>query len=261
MYPARPSARLAPSCRSRAVTDPVFDVNVRLVQLSHGVPRQIDLGLVHPRGPSLLLLSGVGTATPAQNATLTMSDEGSDRLLFFDNVQTGEYRPTNVSTGDDPFPAPAPAIPTEEQLPSLSIFDGLDPNGAWSLYGRDTEAIGPVFGDSGRMTDWCVDLETTNPLIVAGEAAPAAATSALTVSPNPAVRIASVRLVPSADGAVSVALFDVTGRRVAVLYEGSASAGAALVLPVDVSRLPVGVYVVRAVGTGAALAQRLTVVR
>ena len=144
------------------VTDPVIDVTVQLLGVSHGVPRHIDLGLVHPRGPSLVLLSGVGTATPTQNAAVTLSDEGSNALWFAAPLQTGTFRPTNVSVGDAQFPAPAPFIPTDQSFPLLSAFDALDPNGVWQLFGRDIEAIGPAFNDQGGMTDWCVALETTN---------------------------------------------------------------------------------------------------
>lgn len=59
---------------------------------------------------------------------------------------------------------------------------------------------------------------------------------------------------------VSVAVYDVLGREVAVLYEGSLAAGTHK-LAFDGDALPTGVYVVRATGDGMHATQRLTVVR
>ena len=62
---------------------------------------------------------------------------------------------------------------------------------------------------------------------------------------------------PSGD-AVTVAVYDALGRRVATVHDGPVAAEQAFT--VDVSGLPAGVYVVRASG-GVASAQRFTVVR
>lgn len=238
------------------VTRTVFDVDVRLVGLSHGVPRHLDIGLVHPQGPSLVLMSDVGRADPVSGITLTLSDEAANALPPFAQLQTGPYRPTNLSVGDDPFPAPAPAIPTDEESPRLSVFDGRDPNGVWRLFGRDDEAIGPDFDDQGGLADWCLDLEVANAVGIADD--PAGAPAQLTVAPNPARRAATVRLA-GVTGAATVALYDALGRRVALVHDGPVASEASFAL--DVSRLPAGVYVVHAAGEGVAMTERLTVVR
>ena len=104
---------------------------------------------------------------------------------------------------------------------------------------------------------------TVNP--VAGEpgAAPAVAPPAqlaLAAWPNPARRTGTVSVAIPAAGAVSVAVVDLLGRRVAVLHDGPLGAGTH-VLRLDAARLPAGVYVVRATAGGAVVSRRLTVVR
>ncbi len=86
-------------------------------------------------------------------------------------------------------------------------------------------------------------------------------TAALSAAhPNPFRSTATVTLLLPQTQRVEVALFDVLGRRVAVLHEGPLTAGShALVL--DGSGLGSGVYVVRAQGEGFTASRRVTVVR
>src|SRR5690606_5119024 len=82
----------------------------------------------------------------------------------------------------------------------------------------------------------------------------------LSVQPNPARRSASVVLTLPEPGEVSISLYDVLGRRVAVLHDGRLAAGEHA-LPLDVRGLPPGVYVVR-VSSGYEIATRpLTLLR
>ena len=87
------------------------------------------------------------------------------------------------------------------------------------------------------------------------------ARTALTAAPNPVRGGARVRLAVDRAQDVTVAVFDVTGRQVAMLFRGPAAAGQMLDVAFDGSSLPAGVYVVRATGDTLRLTQRLTVVR
>ena len=94
----------------------------------------------------------------------------------------------------------------------------------------------------------------------AGEDALAAAGEGLSaVSPNPATGTARFTLGAASAEPVSVAVYDALGRRVALVHDGPVASGEAFT--VDVSRLPAGVYVVRASGASGQSAQRFTVVR
>ena len=83
---------------------------------------------------------------------------------------------------------------------------------------------------------------------------------ALTVGPNPTAGAATVRVALDRAQAVRIVLFDVTGRQVAVVADGTFEAG---VTPVTVAAdaLPAGLYILRLEAEGAALTERLSVVR
>ncbi len=107
------------------------------------------------------------------------------------------------------------------------------------------------------------DLRILSPAAIttAGEAHPDAALTAFTAAPNPVTDRALLHLVLPRSERVRVEAFDTAGRRVAVLFDGPVAAGEARAVAFDVSRLPAGVYVVRAQGETLSLAQRVTVVR
>ncbi len=95
---------------------------------------------------------------------------------------------------------------------------------------------------------------------VAGEAGPTTGVS-LAVGPTPTAgaAVATLRL-DAPSPAVRVEVVDALGRRVAVLHDGPLAAGAHR-LSVDGTRLPAGVYRVRAVAGDASLAHSLVVAR
>lgn len=95
---------------------------------------------------------------------------------------------------------------------------------------------------------------------VAGEPAAPPTDVALDVFPNPARGTARLALTLPAEGAVSVAVYDLLGRRVAAVHDGPLGAGAHA-LTLDVRRLAPGVYVVRVQAGGAVLSRRVTVLR
>ncbi|MDX1418499.1 MAG: T9SS type A sorting domain-containing protein, partial [Rubricoccaceae bacterium] len=89
---------------------------------------------------------------------------------------------------------------------------------------------------------------------VSGDGAPS-----LAVRPNPWRGSATVTLTVAAAGAASVAVYDVLGRRVAVVHEGPLGAGRHE-WPVEAGLAP-GVYVVRVVAGSEAASQAVTVLR
>ena len=82
----------------------------------------------------------------------------------------------------------------------------------------------------------------------------------LSAWPNPFERRATVALVLSEASDVSVAVYDVLGRRVAVLHKGSLEPGTHR-LTLSGRSLPAGVYVVRAEGPRVNASERITLVR
>lgn len=95
---------------------------------------------------------------------------------------------------------------------------------------------------------------------VATEASPPSSAVALAVYPNPVRAAATVQFTLGAQQRVTLAVYDVLGRRVALLYEGLLPAGSSR-LPFDAVALPAGVYFARATSTGATATASFTVVR
>ncbi len=116
--------------------------------------------------------------------------------------------------------------------------------------------VGWVFGDQW----WVLNVRGAEGTLTAGESEAGTETLSLEVYPNPAVTEAGVALTLAASSEVRVAVYDVLGRRVAVLHEGPLGAGEH-VLRFDAQNLPAGLYLVRAEGEGFAAARRVTVVR
>lgn len=117
------------------ITGTVTKVRVTINGFSHTFPADADILLVGPGGQTALLMSDVGGGTDAVNATLTFDDAAAP---IGTTVVSGTFQPTNIGTGDL-FPAPAPAGPYGNS--ALSVFNGVNPNGTWSLYVVDDAGI------------------------------------------------------------------------------------------------------------------------
>lgn len=160
----------------------VDQVSVTISNLSHTYPDDLDLLLVGPLGQSALLMSDVGGGTAASHVTLKFSDEANVAIPDEGPLVGGTFRPTNGQAEPDVFPAPAPAGPYGQ---NLSVFNGLDPNGTWSLYVLDDFAK-----DSGSILDgWTLQFTTLElladlALTASAQPSPVAVSSNLTYAIN-----------------------------------------------------------------------------
>ncbi|MDB5212429.1 MAG: hypothetical protein JWO86_356 [Myxococcaceae bacterium] len=118
-------------------------VTVTLRGVNHTYGDDIDVLLVGPGGQKMVLMSDVGGSTGLVDATLTFDDAAATKLADASAITSGTYKPTDFGTGDT-FPGPAPGAP---YAATLAAFNGVSPNGDWSLYVLDDEA-----GDSGSIT-------------------------------------------------------------------------------------------------------------
>jgi subtilisin-like proprotein convertase family protein len=119
----------------------VSKVTVTLTNFSHMAPGDVDILLVGPTGANAIIMSDVGGVSSATNVTLTFDDAAATALAA--PFVSGTFKPTNVFPPDI-FPAPAPA-PSGGS--ALSVFNGTNPNGTWSLFvfddgGGDVGSIG-----------------------------------------------------------------------------------------------------------------------
>ena len=147
-------------------TTPITDLNVQLNGLTHTFPTDIDLLLVGPQGQSAEILSDSGGGTDVNAVNLTLDDAAATTVPT--PIVAGTYQPTNPGGAPDPFPAPAPVATGAS---ALSVFNGTNPNGTWSLYVVDDSAI-----DSGSLAGWGLQITTVDAPASPVITAPAAGT-------------------------------------------------------------------------------------
>ena len=150
----------------------ITKVTVQLKGLSHTQQNDLDILLVGPSGQTVVLMSDVGGNADATNADLTFDDAALASLTTTAaSILTGTYKPTNNGP-TDAFSAPAPATATYGT--TLSVFNGTNPTGTWSLYIMDDRG-----GNTGTLSGgWNLSFEIL-PAVVA-------APSSLSYSINPA---------------------------------------------------------------------------
>jgi hypothetical protein len=125
----------------------VSSVQVFVNNINHTWPDDIDMLLVGPGGQTVMLMSDAGGSSDLINVNLTFSDAGGplpDSL----QITSGVYHPTDYEPGDN-MPAPAPTPPYGT---ALSVFNGTNPNGTWSLYVADDADLDGGSIDGG----WCL---------------------------------------------------------------------------------------------------------
>jgi hypothetical protein len=141
----------------------VTKVTLTIKGFTNFSPEDVDMLLVGPTDQNLIFCSDAGGSISVNNLTITFDDAAAAALPASLILATGTFRPTNHDITEDVFPVPAPIGPYNNAPPfgssGLSIFNGLDPNGAWKLY------IIEDAGDAviGSITSWTLNFTTTAP--------------------------------------------------------------------------------------------------
>jgi hypothetical protein len=109
---------------------------------------------------------------------ITLDDAAATALPDSTAITSGTWRPASYVGGADAFPAPAPAGPynraaTEGAATFASVFNGISPNGSWSLYA--IEDAGDALNTT--LSGWSLTFTL----------AAAATTTTVTSSANPSV--------------------------------------------------------------------------
>jgi len=161
------------------LTATVCSVTVTLSNMNHIFPDDIDVVLQAPDGQTVLLMSDVGNGNSLSGVTVILDDGASSSLPDSGAIASGAYRPTNIGSKDDGrpdnFPAPVPVVRHPTNFASLN---GIDPNGSWSLYVVDDEAVdvGSIAGG------WSIAIAIDTPLADVGIAQAAAPSPAILCS-------------------------------------------------------------------------------
>ena len=114
----------------------VHKVTLTLHGLSHGNPDDIDMLLVGPGGQAVKVMSDAGGFFPLENVTLTFDQLAATALPDEAQILSGSYTPTDFEI-NDLFLPPAP---TNNYAANMLIYNGINPNGTWSLYIEDDQA-------------------------------------------------------------------------------------------------------------------------
>jgi subtilisin-like proprotein convertase family protein len=136
----------------------ISHLTVTLYGLTHTFPSDLDILLAGPNGQVSMLMSEVGgnTRFPVSNLTLTLDDSAASSLPINSSLVSGTFQPTRqFPTLSFDFPSPAPAGSSSAPA-TLSVFNGTNPNGTWSLFVVDESSP-----DSGTISlGWSMDVTT-----------------------------------------------------------------------------------------------------
>jgi hypothetical protein len=134
----------------------VAKATVTLHGITHEDLYDLAVLLAGPGGQSVVLMAtfnagNVSNQTGAfDDAGVVLNQSNCFQGTFFQMI--GPYHPFNCALFD-PFPSPAPAEPYGS---ALAVFNGMNPNGTWSLY-----AMNDYSGGSGHIASgWSLHIET-----------------------------------------------------------------------------------------------------
>ncbi|MDX2200429.1 MAG: hypothetical protein SF069_15855 [Phycisphaerae bacterium] len=142
------------------LSGPVDSVVVKLRNIQHTRPSDLDILLVGPGGERILLMSDCGADCDISGVTITFRD-GRPFLPSACTLTSGEFRPTNFGAAKT-MPAPAPAGPYGF---AFANFSGTSGNGTWALYVNDDSS-----GDGGTVSGgWEISFTTSSTLLYQGQ--------------------------------------------------------------------------------------------
>ena len=150
--------------------------SVRLNNVSHTFPDDVDILLQSPTGVNVVLISDVNGSNDWVNHNFVLQD-GAPLMSDGGANASGTYAPTNFVTPDT-WVAPGPGSVTQA-TPLLSMFTG-DPNGVWKLF-----VVDDLGGDQGSIGSWSITFSQPGGPIVGGTFlwTPATGLNSTTINP------------------------------------------------------------------------------
>lgn len=134
----------------------IRQLQVTLIGVQHPSPQDLGVMLVGPSGDKVVLMSGAGGNNTIKDLQLVFADSASAALPAGGTITSGSYRASNLGgLGTADFPGSGAGSVSA----NLSVFNGLIPNGNWSLYVRDF--TGNSKGDGQQIAvGWMVNFVT-----------------------------------------------------------------------------------------------------
>ncbi len=120
----------------------ITKVAVGLNNFTHSFPADVDVLLVGPGGQRVMLMSDTGGGNKVTDINLTFSPTATTAVPQGTTLSDATVLPANYANEEnsadfsDPFPGPAPTVLNREPA-DLTVFNGTNPNGTWSLYVQD----------------------------------------------------------------------------------------------------------------------------
>lgn len=141
---------------------PVADVDINLIDIDFfgDGTQDIDVLLVGPDNRFALILSDVGGFTPTTNVTLVLDDQQPELLPSNTALKSGFFQPTNVGSPDTMNLANGPFTPPSGA--SLGVFNGINPNGTWTLVVADDSTNDVSLTGGGINGGWGLTITTAN---------------------------------------------------------------------------------------------------
>jgi uncharacterized repeat protein (TIGR01451 family) len=137
------------------LTGVVDKVTVSLNGVTHTFPHDINALLVSPAGQKVGLVSHCGGGHPVTNVNLTIDDSALIGLSSSGQIVSGTFKPSVF----DPAVS-YPSTPAGPVANNLASFNGIAPNGTWSLY-----VIDDSVGDAGQIAGgWTLSITTIVPV-------------------------------------------------------------------------------------------------
>jgi large repetitive protein len=134
----------------------IEDLDVRVDNLTHDFPDDLDIALVGPDGTSVMLMSDIGQATEFPCAPdLRFSSEATGPVPPDPLQCDGTYQPTDDDSDEfdlDAFPDPGPMGTPGS---SLTPFNAQTPNGTWRLF-----VVDDTSGEGGSIGNWALNFNT-----------------------------------------------------------------------------------------------------
>ncbi len=132
--------------RVSGMTGVVTKVIVTISGLRTDLPRDMHISVAGPSGQAVVLMANVGDDEGDWNVTLTFDDDAGRYLPGFGSIHSGYYKPTIYGFYSSAYHPPPYST-------NLSDFNGIDPNGNWTLIAEnaDDNASGEI-SDGWRLT-------------------------------------------------------------------------------------------------------------
>lgn len=208
----------------------ITKVTTQINGLTAPRPNNIDAQLVSPTGAAFQFISDVGDAVnPVTNINLTLDDAAASALPNGTALTGGTFRPSDHdSLGTDSYPAPAPAAFARPESTGAatfaSVYNGINPNGSWSIYALDDGAGGGPSSINGLCLNFTLaKLNTTTTLTTSQNPINQGNTVTFTATVNSSqTPSGSVQFF---DGATSLGIVALNGAGVATLTTSALLAG------------------------------------